>query len=239
MSENQNKWLILFDFDGTLTSSNSLLEYLLFAAQWGRRRGREGRRLRAWRRLLWAAPALMLRLAALFFSGKWSNGGAKESIIGYFFAGKTRAELTTLAERFCQEQLPGRLRGDLMEKLRAYRGSGATVAVVSASLDLWLQPFCAREGLHMVCTEAGFQEDRFTGRFATPNCNHAEKARRVSAAFDLAQYDRVIAFGNSRGDYAMFELADEAWLCRPDGSLKPVKDGRKTRVKPLNLSGFD
>ncbi len=223
MTENPNRQLVLFDFDGTLTRSNSLLEYLLFAAQWGRRKGREGRRLRAWRRLVTAFPVLLLRLSGLLFSGKWSNGGAKESIIGYFFAGKTRAELDALAERFCREQLPGRLREELMDKLRAYRSSGATVAVVSASLDLWLRPFCAKEGVQMVCTEAEFEQDRFTGRFATPNCNHREKSRRISTAFNLSAFDRVIAYGNSKGDQAMFQLADEAWFCRPDGTLKRVQ----------------
>ncbi|MCC7506685.1 MAG: HAD-IB family phosphatase [Saprospiraceae bacterium] len=218
----RKNWLVLFDFDGTLTWSNSLLEYLLFAAQWGRKGGRAGRRLRAWRRFLFALPGIAFRLLKLLMSGRWSNGGAKESVIAYFFTGKTREELAQLGERFCMEVIPHRLRPELLEKMRAYRGSGATVAIVSASLDLWLQPFCRDEQVQMICTEAFFENNRFTGHFATPNCNYAEKGRRVRAAFDLKQYDRIVAFGNSKGDFALFELAHEAWLCRKNGQLQPV-----------------
>ena len=46
---------------------------------------------------------------------------------------------------------------------------------------------------------------------------------RISTAFNLSAFDRVIAYGNSKGDRAMFQLADEAWFCRPDGTLKRVQ----------------
>lgn len=216
-------WLVLFDFDGTLTSSDSLREYLLFAAQWGRLRGREGRRLRAWRRLLTAVPVLAWRLLGLALSGRWSNGGAKESVISYFFAGKTEAELLALGSRFCQEVLPGRLRPDVLARLREYRDQGATVAVVSASLDLWLRPFCRSENVRMICTETEFVDGKFRGHFATPNCNYAEKARRIAAEFDLTAFEKIIAFGNSRGDAAMFELAHEAWFCNHQGEFTRIK----------------
>lgn len=217
------KRLVLFDFDGTLTWSNSLLEYLLFAAQWGRQRGREGHRLRAWRRFLAAVPALAVRLLGLLLTGRWSNGRAKENVIAYFFTGKTAEEMRALGERFCREVLPSRMRPQAMTLLRAYRDAGAAIAVVSASLDLWLSPFCKAEKVAMICTEAAFENGRFTGRFATPNCNYAEKGRRVKAAFDLQQFDQVVAYGNSRGDAALFELADEAWFCRRGGHFEKIK----------------
>ncbi len=219
----QSNWLVLFDFDGTLTWSNSLREYLLFAAQWGRQRGRDGRRIRAWRRLLAAAPALAIRLLGLLLSGRWSNGRAKESMIAYFFTGKTLEEMRALGERFCREVLPSRMRPQAMDQLRAYREAGAAIAVVSASLDLWLSPFCSAEGVRMICTEAAFENGRFTGRFSTPNCNGAEKGRRVKAAYALEKYDHIVAYGNSRGDAALFELADEAWFCRPNGHFRKIK----------------
>lgn len=223
MSNSPSPTLVLFDFDGTLTTGDSLREYLLFAAQWGRKRGREGRRWLAWRRLLAAVPRLAIRLLRLLFSGRWSNGGAKESVIAFFFAGKTETEMRALAGRFFREIMPTRLRGDMLALLRQWRDAGATVAVVSASLDLWLEPFCRAEAVRMVCTRAEFAEGRFTGRFATPNCNYSEKARRIRAAFELDVYGKIVAYGNSRGDAAMFALAHEAWLCRPDGRLLRVE----------------
>ena len=43
-----------------------------------------------------------------------------------------------------------------------------------------------------------------TGRLATPNCKYDEKVRRVRAAFRLETFERVVAYGNSPGDYALF-----------------------------------
>jgi phosphatidylglycerophosphatase C len=128
---------------------------------------------------------------------------------------KTEAELATLGARFCLERLPQFLRPTLLARLRQGHQSGARVVIVSASPDVWLRPFCAAEGFDLICTMLAFDAvGRFSGQLATPNCNGAEKARRIRAAYDLAAFARIVAFGNSAGDAAMLALAHEAHLLR-------------------------
>ncbi len=110
---------------------------------------------------------------------------------------------------FCQRKMPALLRTDLLSALRLALQKGETVVIVSASPHLWLRPFCAGEGFGLLCTELEFVAGQFTGKFATPNCNRDEKARRILAAYHLEPFDKIIAYGNSGGDAAMFALAHE------------------------------
>lgn len=193
--------LHLCDFDGTLTRADSLLRFLRFAVP-------------VWRLPL-VAIVLFFRFLALVFRGKWSNEAGKETLLAQLFKHQPARELGALGERFCAEKLTALLRHDLLDQLRAARQKGDIVAVVSASPDIWLRPFCRAEGFDLICTELEFAREgphgemQFTGRLATPNCNGTEKARRIMAAYDLCFFSKIIAYGNSRGDAAMFELAHE------------------------------
>jgi HAD superfamily phosphoserine phosphatase-like hydrolase len=153
-----------------------------------------------------AIPFLFLQL---IIQRKWSNEAGKKALLHFFFGDYHRSRLEQTGEAFCRQMLPGILRRDLLEKLRAARAQGDKIAIVSASADVWLRPFCEAEGFELLCTELAYEQDVFRGYFATPNCNGVEKARRITAAFRLHDFMRIIAYGNSRGDEAMFALADE------------------------------
>lgn len=191
------KRLHLCDFDGTLTRGDSLLRFLWFAVPVYR--------------LAAGCLVLIFKFSGLLLSGKWSNAAGKAMVFSVFLKGKTIAEMESLGETFHQRKLPGLLRTDLMEKLRHANQKGETVVIVSASADVWLRPFCLEAGFDILCTELEYESGLFTGLFATPNCNGAEKARRIRAAYALDSFDHISAYGNSKGDEAMFELADSVF----------------------------
>lgn len=209
----QQKTLALFDFDGTLTKGDSLPRFLLFALPP--------------LKLLSGIVVLKFKLIYLFLSGAWTNEKAKETLLSVFFKGDTYEALDQLGLDFFQKKMPRMLRDHVMAQLREYRDSGATIALVSASPDIWLRAFCAAENIHMICTELAYEQGRFTGKLAGPNCKGPEKARRIKATFELHTFEKIVAFGNSSGDYAMLALADEAWLVRGNrthiykGNAKP------------------
>lgn len=199
--------LVLFDFDGTLTRGDSLGAFLWYAVPFGA--------------LLAGCFRLFFRLPVLLFTGKSSFAeSAKASILETFFAGKSRDELHRLGAVFYRDRMSGMLRPSVLELLRGYRDAGDTVALVSASVDVWLRPFCEAERIALICTELGYEQGVFRGQFSTGNCNRAEKARRIREAFDLPRYGKIIAYGNSAGDAAMVALAQEAWLVEPNGQMK-------------------
>lgn len=196
----QQKTLVLFDFDGTLTRGDSLLRFLWFAVP-------------GWR-LITGFIRLGFQYLVLLWSGNWSNEKAKELLFSVFFKGYSKAALEDLGQRFLQQQLPTMLRMETLALLRSHKENQAQVYLVSASPSVWLAPFCQAEGIGLICTEFAYVEGVFTGKFATPNCNGHEKARRLRAEIDFSTYEKIVAFGNSSGDAEMLALAQEAWMVR-------------------------
>ena len=99
------------------------------------------------------------------------------------------------------------LRKELMDDIVRFRSESAEICIVSASCDLWLQPFADANQLKLICTELQYDtEGNYQGKFSTPNCNGAEKAIRLKREFNLGKYSEVIVYGNSSDDNAMFEL---------------------------------
>lgn len=203
--ENQPR-LVLFDFDGTLTKVDSFGAFLWFAVPLVR--------------LILGCMKLLFLLPALFFIDRDLRAErAKALILNTFLGGKDRKALQKLGLSFYQHRLSSMLRPHVMQMLRQYRDVGDTVVVVSASMDIWLQPFCEAERISLICTVLAYEEDKFLGALATLNCNREEKARRIRDAYDLQKYSLIIAYGNSSGDAAMFALAHENWYCHPNGEL--------------------
>jgi phosphatidylglycerophosphatase C len=192
--------LVLCDFDGTLTWRNSPPAFLLFAIGF-------------WP-ILARVPLGLWYIVQSTLQGRWSKADMKAAMLRACFAGKKAEKLWNLSRAFTEQRLRRLVRPDMLKELHHFKAAGATVAVVSASLDLWLHYFCEDEGFILLCTGTEFGANgRFSG-FTTPNCNHIEKARRVQTTFELDQHPYIIAYGNSAGDRAMLSLAHEAWFCR-------------------------
>lgn len=203
------KTLVLFDFDGTLTNSDSLGRFLSFSL--------------GYLRFFVGLPVVLLRFFYILIFNKWGNGVAKQQLMATYFKGKSKSEMEEMGKAFMPSQRASLLNMTVLQWLRTYRDGGCRVAVVSASFDVWLQPFCNSEQIELICTRLAFKEDRFTGYYATPNCNYEEKALRIQAYFDLTQFTQVIVYGNSKGDHAMFELATEAWKSDRKGVFERFK----------------
>ena len=186
------KTLALFDFDGTLTTRDS---FILFMLHLGGVRGT----LR-WLRSSFGKDALR---------SSWRRD-VEPLKLGWMkdvLAGRSRAEYEASGRRFCAERLPALLRRDAIARLDWHRAQGHEVWIVSASLDAWLRPWCDARGIGLMCTELESEEGILTGRLSGPHCDGENKARLVRERLDLTRFDRVFAYGNGSGDRAMLALA--------------------------------
>ncbi|MGL4597307.1 MAG: HAD-IB family hydrolase [Bacteroidia bacterium] len=191
--------LALFDFDGTLTRRDSMFAFL----------HKYVGSLRFYSGLIWLAPVLLAFVLRLLAADK-----AKKIVLRHFLAGKTKTELEQAGHDFCQHQLPEIYRSEVLAKLKSLLEQKETVAVVSASCDVWIKPFCAQHNLVCICTEFAYNEqNKFVGDFKTLNCNGPEKANRVRATFKLHEFETIIAFGDSSGDEELMQLAHQKnWI---------------------------
>lgn len=185
--------LALFDFDGTITSRDTMFAFVHHAKG----------PLRTGLGLLWLSPVLALHAIGLVGATT-----AKTALLRHFFGGTTRETLASWGETFTDE-IEAMVRPRARARLAWHREQGHEIVLVSASLDIWLRPWATRHGYPVLCTEAAFEGDRCTGALATPNCNGAEKESRIRAMLDLKRYAHIYGYGDSSGDKQMLALANE------------------------------
>lgn len=205
--------LALFDFDGTITTRETLPDFLRLATP--------PRRL-FWGKVLFALPMLAYRcgLLPVRILRSW--------LIRYAFAGLTRAEIESAGHRFARDILPGLVRPAVQASIDAHRAAGDTVVVVSGGFDVYLAPWCAAQGIDLLCSTLESHDDRLSGRYAGAQCVAEEKARRVRARYDVDAYREIHAHGDTPEDHALLALAHRAsyrgapWPMGPDDARPGV-----------------
>ena len=187
--------LALFDFDGTMTTRETLPDFLRCVAP--------GRRL-ALGRLLFLLPVLAYKakLLPVHVLRRW--------LVRYVFAGLDVADVEDAGRRFAAEVLPALVRPTMQARVAAHRARGDTVVVVSGGFDVYLAPWCATQGIELVCSSLETHGGRLTGRYAGAQCVADEKVRRVRARYDLASYREIHAHGDTHEDHALLALAQVA-----------------------------
>ena len=192
MSSKQS--LALFDFDGTITTHDSFRDFLLFF--FGKWRFMLG--------CLRAAPWLIAFLLRLI-----SNQTAKQRLTHIFFAGMPQKVFEEKAKAFATNILNDIVRPAAVEKIRWHRQQGHRVILVSASFTDYLKFWCEQHGIEIISTRLETKDGVLTGNFATPNCFGPEKVRRIREVVDIAEYQTIYAYGDSRGDREMLAIAHE------------------------------
>ena len=87
------------------------------------------------------------------------------------------------------------------------QGRGDRVVVVSASLEVYLEPWCRKLDLDVVCTRLETCNGHLTGRYLLGDCCGAAKAVRVRERYALSEYDSVWAYGDTEEDRHLLQLA--------------------------------
>ena len=184
--------IFAFDFDGTLTTRDTLLEFIRYAC--GTPRFLLG--------FLLHAPLLVLMKLRLY-----PNGRTKERIFSWFFRGMAIDEFNALCRRFAHTHRH-LLRADIVRLLEQALAEGSEVLIVSASIENWVQPFFP--SVTVLGTQIEVVDGCLTGRFLTPNCYGQEKVRRILALHPDRSAYHLTAYGDSRGDRELLAFADEA-----------------------------
>jgi HAD superfamily phosphoserine phosphatase-like hydrolase len=82
------------------------------------------------------------------------------------------------------------------------------VAVVSASAENWVKPWCDKHNLICIGTKLQVKDNQLTGKILGKNCHGPEKVCRIKENFNLSQFDEIIAYGDTAGDKEMLDMAD-------------------------------
>ncbi len=187
--------IALFDFDGTITTGDCYTPFIRQTAS----------KLRLLTGLIVLSPVILAYKTRLLPS--------------YIM----RASLTRYAlwqrEKHTLEQqgrahlkyLDSKLQQRAMQQIAWHKKRGDKVLVVSASLDLYLKPWCQEHGLELICSELAYENGRCLGTYLHGDCYSRNKVNLINERYDLSLYENVYAYGDTEEDEAMLNLASHKY----------------------------
>jgi len=198
VTERPGRTVAAFDFDGTITRSDTMLVFLV--------------RSLGWRPVVAALVTQSPSITRAVVGGA-SRDTAKEALFRRLLAGRPLAPLEEAAEAFADHLLAGRLRQDTLERISDHRTAGHELVVVSASPELWVGPVARRLGFTATLAtrlEVG-SDGCLTGGLVGRNCRGPEKVQRLREWLGDDEAT-LLAYGDSAGDSEMLAFAGEGGL---------------------------
>ena len=186
------KRIAFFDFDGTITTHDSMFEFIKFYK--GNFRYFLGFAVNAFFIVAWK-------------TGIISNQVAKEQVLTHFFKNTPEQFFQNKADEFAATYISRLVRSKALKEIERLKNTGAEVVIVSASAENWIAAWCREHGLQLLATRLAIKNGRLTGKIDGFNCHGTEKVNRIKAAFKLSEYDEIYCYGDTKGDKPMLGLA--------------------------------
>lgn len=190
------KEIAFFDFDGTITTKDTFLEFIKFTKG----------SFRFYFGFVLNLPYLIGYKLKLI-----SNQTAKEKILQFFFRNTTVEAFKKNCNNFSTKVLPKLIRPKALQEIMRLKEKNIVVVIVSASPEDWVKPWANQLKLESITTKLEIYNDRITGKILGKNCHGNEKVSRIKEAFSLTDYIIVAAYGDSKGDKPMLALAQKAY----------------------------
>ena len=188
------KKVYAFDFDGTLTTKDTLIEFIRYA---------KGSMALGLGFMRYAHLLVLMKI------GLYPNYKAKQKVFAHFFKDTTLDDFNALCKAFAASS-SHLLRPNAIEAINHAIKEGSEVLIVSASIDNWVQPFFPQ--VKVVGTQIEVIDGKLTGRFLSKNCYGQEKVNRILSLHPNRQEYHLTAYGDSRGDKEMLAFADESYF---------------------------
>ncbi len=187
-----------FDFDGTMTNRDTLFPFLSHVSG----------QLRFFRNFILLLPVLVGYKLGLI-----RNDLAKEQVFTRFFWGVKMDALKYKAAQFAAQQLPNLMRPEAMKRFEWHKKQGHRCILISASLDIYLQPWALIHGFDaVICSSLEVRSDGYiSGKLSGANCFGIEKAKRLEALMGDRKRYILYAYGDSEGDKELLSMADHAF----------------------------
>lgn len=197
-----------FDFDGTITTKDTLIPFLLFTV---------------------GLPKFILNLPRLFpvvllYGLKIiTNEQAKQRTLTILIKGYSQEFLENKARDFALHHIDKYVNPEIFQQVESHVERGHKVIIVSANLAIYLRHYVKRHNFFgLIATEIEFNQRKATGKLATPNCYGLQKVVRIEEYLDKNNltFCYSYAYGNSRGDYEMLDFVNEGYFIENSGLLK-------------------
>lgn len=189
--------IAVFDFDGTITRKDTLLEFIKFS---------KGKRQFYFGFFLFSPLLVAMKLKL------YPNWKAKQKLFSYFYKSISIKLFDEWGNRFSFE-IDKIVRPKAMETIKLHKENSDKIVIISASIENWIKPWAEKTDVEIVFATK-IETDKnglLSGRFLTKNCYGQEKVNRLLEMFPDRKDYKFIAYGDSRGDKELINFADEGF----------------------------
>lgn len=198
LTNHTKKVVAAFDFDGTITTHDSLLPYIQSVV--GKNK-------------FYAKLLALIPIYLGYRLGLKSNHLAKQQLLHIFLKGFSYEVLKQKGQEYAIQQIPALVRPEALQRIHWHQTQGHYCVLVSAGLELYLSPWAQQHGFNdLICTQINENTDGSTdGVIIGTNCFGPEKVNRLITKLGPKDQYTLYAYGDSRGDRELLEIADYAY----------------------------
>lgn len=189
--------LAIFDLDGTITHTDTFVDFIQHATS----------------RKQFYIGIIVLSIPILLYKCRiLSTERIKHLIFKYFFKDFDYDKFKELSESYSKDRLPELIKPSASDAIRAHTTQGHRVVIVTASVSLWVRPWCVSQNLDLIATELEIVDNKLTGKFSGKHCYGDAKADLIMKKYNqLKGFSYIYAYGDSPADQFMLNLADEKY----------------------------
>jgi len=206
-----NKTIVFFDLDGTITPRDTYKDMLLY-----------GLIKRPWRALLVFLSVYDLLLYKL---GKNTNTFVKENLLRRIFIGISLKDAQSMAVSYAGVLLRYGVKKQAIKTLDDHKKKGDRIVLVSASFDFYVNEIATRLGINeVIATKAQIEKGCLTGSLDGENCYGEQKIVRIKQLVNLDDFTNIITYTDHHSDLPLINIATTAYAVCPNQRLKEHMD---------------
>lgn len=195
-----NRTIVFFDFDGTLTSRDSLIPYLYQVVGFNK---------------FIIGTIQLIPILIGYSAGLVRNDIAKQAVLRKFLAGYDLNKLYEIGGEYASGRLNKILRPFMVERLNWHKDKGHCCVLVSASLDVYLKEWSSKNGFDYLISSS-LQVDHnevVSGCLKGKNCHGEEKIYRINQWCVINNIKCLVTYGygDSNADMPLLRLLDHSW----------------------------
>ena len=193
------KKIAFFDFDGTITTKDTLLEFIKFSKG----------EFKFFTGFLLNSPYIVGYKLNII-----SNQRAKEKVLQFFFKNTAVEVFENKCVLFYKNALSKLIKSKALIEIERLKQNGVDVVIVSASPENWIKHWAQKMQVQLLASKLEVKDGKITGKILGKNCYGNEKVRRIKEVYDLSKYSVVAAYGDTKGDKQMLAMAEKGYYKR-------------------------
>ena len=189
--------IALFDFDGTITNCDTFTPFVKAAIP--RKRMRVGKIL--------LTPFMIAHKYSLL-----SSSYIRQKVVRVGFKNLPVLDIAELGHKHAESFIPNVLRPEAIERLNWHKARGDRILIVSASLAVYLGPWCEKMGFELCGVNLEEREGLLTDHYLDGDCTGRKKVERIRALIKLDEFEHIYAYDDTAEDIEMLDLADSKFF---------------------------